>query len=1194
MFTVFAATDDYVTAGGVSRERLIGAGIFESFPDNPDNAGSGGMGTVIGSFRRVLKTGSEDRVPLVRYDVARPDGAFEERYFAMSNRPVLGNDGSVGYIIHSAEEITERVMAERRERRAEQELRSSEVRFRQLAEASTVGIIIAPLEGEFTYLNPAMRMMLGYTESDLSAGMVRRSQMTPEEFASLDRDAIRQLADTGRCAPYEKVYLGKGGRRVPVLVAAYVLDPAQERKEVVAFIVDLTLRKRSDRDAFLVQLERELRSIADPDQIMRTAARLLADHLQVDRCVYGRVAGKARKVELTVDFVRSGSQPAAGTGDLSQFGPEASRRMLRNVPYVVNHLKTDPHGALAAIAVPLHKDGALAAAMAVQQEAPRVWLAHEVELVKSVADRCWESHERASAVRECQQSEDRLRLAQRAAAIGTFEWFMKEGRIIWTPELEMLYGLPEGTFEGTFEGWARRLVPEDAERVTASIARCTAEHEHECVYDFRILQPGGSTRWLRGRAHFSYDAQGEPERMVGVNIDIDAQKRAELDLRNQWETFDSALSNTPDFIYIINPDGRLRYGNRALLALWHLTLDEAKGKNFFELPYPEELARTIHNQIQQVVNTKRPIESQTRYIRADGQARHYHYIFSPVFDHDGQVEAVAGTGRDITENVMAEQLIQEDRRRWRDVLYRAPAAVALLRGPEHRFEWVNDRYRELADRPPAELTGRAATDSLPNPEVLDIVYRTGESFVGHEAPLSVKRRDDAEVREMYVNFVYAPTRDSNGVIDGIFVHITDVTDGLAARRRAEDSEQKLRTLMDSARDHAIISLDLDGRVTTWNAGAERLLGYGEAEIVGQSGAIIFTAEDIARGAPEEELASARTSGHATDERWHVRKDGSRFWGSGTLTAMYGPSGEVAAYVKVFQDRTTERVAKNRLRESEESFRQLADSMPQMVWTAAPDGRVDYFNMRWYDFTGFGTSHNDDEVWERVLHPEDKGTRYRAWELAVRTGEPYHIEYRLWDRHEGRWRWFMERAIPVRDSAGYVAKWFGTSTDIDEQKIAQQAVLQAQKLESIGLLAGGIAHDFNNLLVGIMGGASFALDTIPPAHPAYDMLQGVVDASERAAHLTRQMLAYAGKGRFVIEPVNLSEMASRTAELVSASIPKSVRVEFHLDQRLPPVHMDPGQMQQVAMNLIINAAEAIGEDVSTGSRGGADEGRKRRH
>jgi CheY-like chemotaxis protein len=125
-----------------------------------------------------------------------------------------------------------------------------------------------------------------------------------------------------------------------------------------------------------------------------------------------------------------------------------------------------------------------------------------------------------------------------------------------------------------------------------------------------------------------------------------------------------------------------------------------------------------------------------------------------------------------------------------------------------------------------------------------------------------------------------------------------------------------------------------------------------------------------------------------------------------------------------------------------------------------------------------------------------------------------------------------------------------------------------------LLAGGIAHDFNNLLVGILGGASYAIEELPPSHPLQPTLCDILRSGERAAFLTRQMLAYAGKGRFFVESVDLNEMVRTTTVLIKASIPKYVEVRFQLRQPLAPVEADSGQMQQIVMNLILNAAEAI--------------------
>jgi PAS domain S-box-containing protein len=151
-------------------------------------------------------------------------------------------------------------------------------------------------------------------------------------------------------------------------------------------------------------------------------------------------------------------------------------------------------------------------------------------------------------------------------------------------------------------------------------------------------------------------------------------------------------------------------------------------------------------------------------------------------------------------------------------------------------------------------------------------------------------------------------------------------------------------------------------------------------------------------------------------------------------------------------------------------------------------------------------------------------------------------------------------------------------DVSERKRAEERLREAQKLESIGLLAGGIAHDFNNLLTGILGNASLAQELLPPGSTAAPILEEVVTAGERAADLTRQMLAYSGKGRFLIEQVNLSNLAREISKLLQISIPKNVTLKLELSSNLPPVEADAGQMQQVIMNLVLNAAEAVGDKI----------------
>lgn len=166
-------------------------------------------------------------------------------------------------------------------------------------------------------------------------------------------------------------------------------------------------------------------------------------------------------------------------------------------------------------------------------------------------------------------------------------------------------------------------------------------------------------------------------------------------------------------------------------------------------------------------------------------------------------------------------------------------------------------------------------------------------------------------------------------------------------------------------------------------------------------------------------------------------------------------------------------------------------------------------------------------------------------------------------------WFQVNAFPTRDGLALFGR------DVTEQRRFNERIQQTQKLESLGVLAGGIAHDFNNLLTGIIGNASLALEELPPDSPLQSGLQDVVNAAGRAAALTQQLLAYAGKGRLVAQPLDLSEVVGEISTLIQTSIPRSVGLHLHLRDHLP-IQGDAAQIQQLVMNLVINGAEAIGE------------------
>jgi two-component system cell cycle sensor histidine kinase/response regulator CckA len=257
---------------------------------------------------------------------------------------------------------------------------------------------------------------------------------------------------------------------------------------------------------------------------------------------------------------------------------------------------------------------------------------------------------------------------------------------------------------------------------------------------------------------------------------------------------------------------------------------------------------------------------------------------------------------------------------------------------------------------------------------------------------------------------------------------------------------------------------------------------------------------------------------------------------------------------------------------------LLEAIPQMVWTANAEGRVEYANRRWLEYTGLAVEDAERLGWDQSLHQEDRERTLGAWNSAVASGSVFEIEHRLRRASDGSYRWHLVRAVPMRTGDGRITNWFGTCTEIEDQKQAERTIQQKQKLEGIGALAGGVAHDFNNLLMCILGGASCAMERLPPSHPVQDLLGSVVQAGEQAAELTRKMLAYAGKGSFYLELVDIGELAREICENLRPTIPPATRLECHSGLDVPPVETDRAQMRQVIIDLVKNAVEAIGEGV----------------
>ncbi|WP_246523586.1 PAS domain S-box protein [Gemmata palustris] len=483
-------------------------------------------------------------------------------------------------------------------------------------------------------------------------------------------------------------------RPEPVWVSARgrgVYDEAGELVRMLGVVQDVTARKAAEsalresenRQRFLAELAVTTQSMSGAAEVMAATARLLAEYLDADRCAYAEIENESVFV-ITGDHPR-GVPSIVGRWPVAAFGPECERLMRANEPYIVNDARTDPRigfndrptyeatAIRAVICVPLHKGGRFTAAMAVHTQTPRHWAPEEIQLVTTVVDRCWEALERARAA----EAERRLYAEVAAERVQLEEVFQHALSFV-----AVLRG-PALVFERANDRCAellggreligrpvREAVPEvDGQGFFEILDRVYRTGEAYVGKDARVMLRTGNGELEERVLEFVFqamrDATGAVSGVLVQGIDLTDHKRAEAELarvtaasERRRRLYETVLSNTPDFVYVFSLDHRVLYANDALIEMWGRGRDGALGKTFLEIGYEPWHAEMHDREIDQVRATKKPIRGEVPFNGTNGR-RIYDYIFVPVIGAQGEVEAVAGTTRDVTERQAMEQELRD-------------------------------------------------------------------------------------------------------------------------------------------------------------------------------------------------------------------------------------------------------------------------------------------------------------------------------------------------------------------------------------------------------------------------------------------------------------------------------------------------------------------------------------------------------
>ena len=438
-----------------------------------------------------------------------------------------------------------------------------------------------------------------------------------------------------------------------------------------------------------------------------------------------------------------------------------------------------------------------------------------------------------------------------------------------------------------------------------------------------------------------------------------------------------------------------------------------------------------------------------------------------------------------------------------------------------------------------------------------------------------------------------PAREAEG---GMLVLLRDISDVVSVGEALRASQDRFDALTHNASD-LIVELDAEGRFLFVSDNCELILGREPEELVGHS-----IAEFAASGRVHPEDRGAMLAGFAetvaTGERSGRRvarfllADGAWHWFESQFTTYQGRSGQWRS-LAICRDITDRLRAQEELRESEERYRLITDTAHEIISEVDTEGRVTYVSPAVEQVLGYRPEDLVGTTPVMLLHPDEVERAVESLLTGIRTGLPMRTEpYRA--RHkDGSWRWLESEGLIYTRSAGEV-RFLMVGRDITERIRAQEErvafdarMRQVQRLEGLGVMAGGIAHDFNNLLTPILGDATLALIDLPADSPVRARVERIQKAARRAATLTHQMLAYAGKGPLLVESLDLTHLVREMAQLLESSVARRAQLVYDLDEDLPPIEGDAAQICQVVMNVITNAAEAVaagggGIEIRTGS------------
>lgn len=713
---------------------------------------------------------------------------------------------------------------------------------------------------------------------------------------------------------------------------------------------------------------------------------------------------------------------------------------------------------------------------------------------------------------------------------------------------------------------------------------------------FSEVLPGEDPEWLKQFGHvaltgapvhfenfsrvinryFEVDAYcPEPGQFAVMFLDTTARKRVELLLQEQFLELENLYNSLPIGLSVVDRQFRYLKINDRMAAINGRIVDEHLGHTIYEMI--PDIAATVEPHYRRVFETGEPVlnvdvKRNTRSYPSE--ERHFLASYHPLKAADGHVYGLCCVLLDISSRKRVEKALAESEERFRSAMQFSGIGMAIV-SATGKFLEVNPALCGILGYSWEELLA-ADFQSITHPDDL----AADLAFVNRMLKGEIETYQmDKRYLHQAGHYIWAQLNVSliwhrDGKSCYFVSQIQDITSRRLVQQALAESEERFR----SAMEYSAIGMAVVSNTGAWlevNPAMTAILGYSRDEFLAGNFQSITHPDDLAHCQTLlGKLAQGESKTFEVQKRYR-HKAGNYLWVQSNVSAIRHPDGSTSHYVVQMQDVTERKQAGDELFRSREMLQMILDNIPQRVFWKDRDLKFMGCNLLLARDCGFASAAELIGKTDYETAYARNADIYRADDLEVMNTDRPKLNYEQTQEHpDGRTTYLLTSKVPLHDKTGQVIGVLGTYEDITERKTLETQFRQAQKMEAVGRLAGGVAHDFNNLLTIISGYSDLLLSELPEEDPSRDSLEEIKKAGERAAGLTRQLLAFSRNQVLAPDILDLNAVIGECESMLRRVLAEDIELNLELADDLGRVLADPSQLGQVLLNLVVNARDAM--------------------